>query len=461
MNVRDKLLTENPWKLMVNLSLPAILGQLIVGLYSFVDSIYVGQMVGTDAMSAVSAASPFVLINNAIAVLLGIGSGSVLSRAIGKQDKMTIDRIMGNLSCLVILLSSAVMFVGILFAPLLLSLSGAQGEVLDMGVSYLRTVYLGSIFVNFMQGANMLIRAEGRMKTAMGIMAAGAILNITLDPVFILLLPSRGPQAVAIATVISQFIQAVATLIYFLKMSPVVRFHGLKLANELNPEIFSVGISAMFMQVMMLIQMTVVYNTAVRFGGEYQIALMGAAQRVMQLAFVPIWGMSQGMQPAVGTNFGAKEYLRVKKLTNVFIIGSTCLAGVFFIAIELFPAQILSAFITDSNIVSFGISNFRLMYSAFPTYGLLIMVVTYFQSLGKAKHAGALVVLRQLVLVVPLVLLMPILLGGDVLGVWLALPLNDVIILLIAIKLLMNEYKHLNKLTLDPHNHNIQHDLDI
>ena len=145
MNVRDKLLTENPWKLMVNLSLPAILGQLIVGLYSFVDSIYVGQMVGTDAMSAVSAASPFVLINNAIAVLLGIGSGSVLSLAIGKQDKMTIDRIMGNLSCLVILLSSAVMFVGILFAPLLLSLSGAQGEVLDMGVSYLRTVYLGSI----------------------------------------------------------------------------------------------------------------------------------------------------------------------------------------------------------------------------------------------------------------------------------------------------------------------------
>ena len=449
MNVRNKLLTENPWKLMVNLSLPAILGQLIVGLYSFVDSIYVGQMVGTDAMSAVSAASPFVLINNAIAVLLGIGSGSVLSRAIGKQDKMTIDRIMGNLSCLVILLSSAVMFVGILFAPLLLSLSGAQGEVLDMGVSYLRTVYLGSIFVNFMQGANMLIRAEGRMKTAMGIMAAGAILNIALDPVFILLLPSRGPQAVAIATVISQFIQAVATLIYFLKMSPVVRFHGLKLANELNPEIFSVGISAMFMQVMMLIQMTVVYNTAVRFGGEYQIALMGAAQRVMQLAFVPIWGMSQGMQPAVGTNFGAKEYLRVKKLTNVFI------------TIELFPAQILSAFLTDSNIVSFGISNFRLMYSAFPTYGLLIMVVTYFQSLGKAKHAGALVVLRQLVLVVPLVLLMPILLGGDVLGVWLALPLNDVIILLIAIKLLMNEYKHLNKLTLNPHNRNVQHDLDI
>ena len=444
MDVRNKLLTENPWKLMITLSVPAILGQFIVGLYAFVDSIYVGQMVGTNAMSAVSAASPFVLVNNAIAVLVGIGSGSVLSRAVGKKDQETIDKIMGNLAFLVILLSSLVMLVGITFAPKLLSLSGASGEVLEMGVSYLRTVYLGSIFVNFMQGANMVIRAEGRMGTAMGIMAAGAILNIILDPVFIVLLPSRGPQAVAIATVISQFIQAMATLVYFLKKSPVVRFHGIKPANELNPEIISVGASAMLMQIMMLVQMTVVYNTAVRFGGDNQIALMGAAQRVMQFAFVPIWGMSQGMQPAVGTNFGAKDYNRVKKLTNVFIIGSTCLASIFFLIIEIFPIQILSAFITDINIVETGLRNFRLMYCIFPTYGLLIMVVTYFQSLGKAKKAGLLVILRQLMLVVPLVLILPHLLGGNVLGVWLALPLNDIIILLVALVLIREEYKKLN-----------------
>ena len=440
MDVRNKLLTENPWKLMISLSVPAILGQFIVGLYAFVDSIYVGQMVGTNAMSAVSAASPFVLVNNAIAVLVGIGSGSVLSRAVGKKDQETIDKIMGNLA---FLLSFLVMLVGIIFAPKFLSLSGASGEVLEMGVSYLRTVYLGSIFVNFMQGANMVIRAEGRMGIAMGIMASGAILNIILDPVFILLLPSRGPQAVAIATVISQFVQAIVTLIYFLKNSPVVRFHGIKPANELNPEIFSVGASAMLMQIMMLVQMTVVYNTAVRFGGDNQIALMGAAQRVMQLAFVPIWGMSQGMQPAVGTNFGAKEYERVKKLTNVFIIGSTCLASIFFLIIEIFPTQILSAFITDTNIVKAGLRDFRLMYCIFPTYGLLIMVVTYFQSLGKAKKAGLLVILRQLVLVVPLVLILPHLLGGNVLGVWLALPLNDIIILLVALILLRKEYKDL------------------
>jgi MATE efflux family protein len=446
MNVRDKLLKENPWKLMLNLSIPAILGQFIVGLYAFVDSIYVGQMVGTDAMSAVSAASPFILINNAVAVLLGIGSGSVLSRAVGDKDEKTIKKIMGNFTFLVILLSSFIMIVGIILSPWLISLSGAKGNIQNMGVSYLRIIYIGSIFVNFMQGANMIIRAEGRMKTAMGIMGAGALLNIILDPIFILLFPSKGPQAVALATIISQLIQALVTLIYFLKISPVVKFNGLKIARDINKEIFSVGISAMLMQIMMLIQMTIVYNTAVRYGGKSQIALMGAAQRVLQLAFVPIWGMSQGMQPAIGTNFGAKEYLRVKKLTNVFIIGSTVLAGIFFIIIEIFSKQILSTFITNYKIVNEGLVNFRLMYLMFLTYGFLIMIVTYFQAIGKSKQAGFLVMLRQFLLVIPLVLIIPILLNKNVLGVWLALPINDTIIFIFAIFMLIKEYKYLNNL---------------
>ena len=445
-DVREHLLTENPWKLMLTLSLPAILGQFVVGLYAFVDSIYVGQMVGTSAMSAVSAASPFVLINNGIAVLVGIGSGSVLSRAVGKKDMDTVNKIMGNLAFLVLLLSSVSMVAGIAFAPHLLRLSGAEGAILEMGVSYLRTVFLGSIFVNFMQSANMVMRAEGRMGLAMGIMAAGAMVNILLDPVFILLFPARGPQAVAIATVISQFIQAGATLIYFLKKSPVVHFHGVRPAKDLIPEILSVGVSAMFMQIMMLVQMTVVYNTAVKYGGEAQIALMGASQRVMQLAFVPIWGMSQGLQPAVGTNYGAKNYRRVKRLTNIFIVGAPLLSAVFFIIIELFPNQILSAFITEPDIVEAGISLYRLMFCAFSTYGILIMTLTYFQALGQAKLAGFLVVFRQLALVVPMVLLLPVLMGGNVLGVWLALPLNDVIILGTALVLLGREYRRLKKM---------------
>ncbi len=443
--IREELISKNPWRLMLKLSVPAILGQFVVGLYALVDSIYVGQMIGTDAMSAVSAASPFFLINNGIAVLLGVGSGSVLARAIGRRDQQTVDKIMGNLAALVLLLSSIVMLIGIMLAPFFLKLSGAEGAVLEMGVSYLRTIFMGSIFVNFMQGANMVMRAEGRMNMAMGIMAGGAILNIILDPIFIMLLPNYGPRAVATATVISQFSQAAFTLWYFLKVSPLIKFHGLRFEREIIPEIFKVGASAMLMQVMMLIQMTVVYNTAVKYGDASQIAIMGAAQRVMQLSFVPIWGMSQGLQPVVGTNYGAKRYSRVRRATNVFIAGSTALAVLAWGIVELFPSQILSAFITEPAIVASGIMNLRIMFSIFPTYGILIMAITYFQALGKGKQAGLLVVFRQFVLVVPLVLILPVLMGGSVLGVWAALPLNDIIIFIAAATLLVKEYKVLPK----------------
>ncbi len=439
--IRDELVTKNLWALMFKLSIPAILGQFVVGLYSLVDSIYVGQMISTDAMSAVSAASPFFLINNGIAVLLGVGSGSVLSRAIGRKDNGTVDKIMGNLSVLVLILSSISMLIGMIFAPSFLKLAGAEGVVLEMGVSYLRTIFLGSIFVNFMQGANMVMRAEGRMGIAMGIMAGGAILNIILDPIFIIAFPDYGPKAVAIATITSQFVQAAFTLWYFLKISPVVKFHAFRLEKELMPEIFKVGASAMLMQIMMLIQMTIVYNTAVKYGDASQIAIMGAAQRVMQLSFVPIWGMSQGLQPVVGTNFGAKNYTRVREATNVFIIASTILATIAWAIVELFPAPILSAFITKSDIVLQGVIYFRIMFSLFPTYGLLIMAVTYFQALGKGKQAGLLVVFRQFALIIPLVLILPILLGGNVIGVWAAVPTNDIIIFLTASFLLIKEYK--------------------
>ncbi|MGL5435942.1 MAG: MATE family efflux transporter [Lachnospiraceae bacterium] len=199
----------------------------------------------------------------------------------------------------------------------------------------------------------------------------------------------------------------------------------------------------MLMQIMMLVQMTVVYNTAVKYGGPSQIALMGASQHVLQLAFVPIWGMSQGMQPAVGTNYGAKNYDRVRQLTNIFILGSTGLALFFYVIIQLFPAAVLSAFIKDASIVADGLTNFRTMFSIFPTYGLLIMTITYFQSLGKGGKAGMLAILRQIVLVVPLVLILPRIFG--IFGVWLALPANDAIILVLAIILILSEYRNLEQ----------------
>lgn len=428
---RNELLQESIIKLLFKLSLPAIFGMLVIGLYSFVDAIFVGQWVGENALGAISIAYPFTLINNGIAVLVGIGSASVLSRAIGRRDQSTVDRIMGNLFMMVLLLSTIVMVVGIIFARNLLSLSGVEGEMLDMGVSYLRIIYIGSFFVNFAQSANMVIRGEGKMGTAMIIMGLGAVLNMILDPIFIKVL-GYGIEGAAIATIISQFVQAIITFIYFYRSSPLVRFHGYRLDRALIPEVASIGVSAMLMQVMSLVQQTVLYSVLSSVGGQEKVVVMGALMRYMMLSFIPIWGISQGFQPMAGTNYGAGAYDRVKKATWIFGAGAVGLGVIFWVPFMLVPDTILHWFIKGEAIVSSGVTDTLLAYSIFPIAGFLIVLLTLFQSVGDAKKAGLFVMLRQVFLFIPLVYILPHIGGLGATGAFLSFPITDLLVLILA-----------------------------
>lgn len=442
-DMRSELLKKSPIQLMIKLCAPAVIGMVIIGLYSFVDAIYAGQMIGINAMGAVSVAYPFTLINSGISTLIGMGSASVLSRAIGKKDKNTVDKIMGNLLVLILIFSGIVTVVGIVFTRQLFVISGARGEILNLAVRYMRIIFIGSAFVNFAQSANMIMRAEGRMKKAMTFMGAGAITNIILAPIMIILFKHQ-IEGAAVATMLSQMIQAAITFLYFTKESKNVRFHGLKIESSLLPEIFSIGLSAMLMQVMMFIQQTVIYNVASRYGGNSQIILIGASLRIGAFSFIPLWGMSQGLQPAVGTNYGAKLYERVKKCTNTFIIGSTVLALCFWIPMQLFSGAILSLFIKDTPIVLSGINDFRLMYSTFPVMGFWIMSVTLFQALGKGKNASMLVVARQIALIVPLIILLPMVIGIQ--GIWASSPITDGIVFILTAFMVFVEYKKMGKI---------------
>lgn len=443
---RRALLEEGIGKLLIKLSLPAIVGMLVIGLYSFVDGIFVGQWVGEDALGAISVAYPFTLINNGIAVLVGIGSASVLSRAIGRKDKPTIDRIMGNLLMMILILSVVVMSLGLIFTESLVSLSGAEGEILTMAVSYLRIIYVGSFFVNFAQSANMVIRGEGKMRPAMIIMGLGAILNIILDPIFIKVL-GYGLEGAAVATVISQVIQAIATFVYFQRHSSFVKFNGYRLAPELIPEIAGVGVSAMLMQVMSLVQQTVMYSSISRVGGQEQLILMGALMRYMMFSFIPIWGISQGFQPMAGTNYGAGQYQRVKKATWVFGGGAVVLGIIFWIPFMLVPKTILGWFITDNQaIIEHGVTDAMLAYGIFPLAGFLIILLTLFQSLGEAKKSGIFVLLRQVILFVPLVYLLPHIGGLGVTGVFLSFPMTDLLVLIVALAAMFQSFRAMDRL---------------
>ncbi len=428
---REELTTGNMFKLMLKLGVPGIIGMLVISLYSFVDAIFVGRYVGDKALGAISIAYAFTLINNGIAVLVGIGSASVLSRAVGRKDQKTIDSVMGNVFILTLLMSSAVTVLGYIFAPQLLHLVRAEGEMHELGVKYLRIVYLGSIFVNFGQAANMVMRGEGKMALAMAIMGSGAVLNIVLDALFIIVF-KQGIEGAAIATVISQAVFALATFFYFLCFSKNVKFKSFKLEKSLVGETFAVGMSAMFMQVLSLVQQTVMYSTLKKYGGEDQVILMGAFFRYMMLAFIPLWGLSQGFQPFAGTNFGAGLFERVKKGTFLFYGFGVVLAAVFWLVFLASPESVLSLFIKDNPaLVAAGKTNATLAFLIFPLMPIMILNITLFQALGKAKPAGFLAISRQLVLFVPAVLILPHFLG--VRGVWTAGLFVDSLLIIISI----------------------------
>lgn len=445
-NARDNLVSGNIVKTMISLSVPAILGMVVIGLYNFMDAVFVGRMVGPEAMTAVKVSYPFTLLNSGISTLIGTGSASVLSRAIGKKDQATVDKIMGNLIALVVILSAVIMAVGLIFTKPLLLLSGAKGDILVEAGRYLKVVFLGSLFVNFAQSSNMVMRGEGKLKKAMLIMGSGAVLNIILDPILITVFgKENGIVGAAVATVSAQLFQAVWALIYFIKKSNTVKIGRIGIVGEVAKPVFSVGVSAMLMQVMTMLQQTVMYNTVERCGGGEWQTILAAALSLQAFSFIPLWGISQGYQPAIGTNYGAREFGRVRSFNKAFMIEATLLAALFYLPVMLAPKAMLSMFITDTAIVEMGAPMLRVMFASYITYGVLILAITFFQAIGKGGNAAILTILRQVLLFLPLVLILPLIFTNSVSGVFFAQLFTDTVVLLIAVVLMVRAFRDISR----------------
>ncbi len=445
-NARENLVSGDIVKTMLSLSVPAILGMVVIGLYNFMDAVFVGRLVGPEAMTAVKVSYPFTLLNSGIATLIGTGSASVLSRAIGKKDQETVDKIMGNLIALVVILSVIIMAVGLIFTKPLLTLSGAKGSILAEANRYLKVVFCGSLFVNFAQSSNMVMRGEGKLKKAMLIMGSGAILNIILDPILILAFGrENGILGAAFATITAQLFQAVLALVYFVRKSDTVKINRIGVIGSITKPVLSVGVSAMLMQVMSMVQQTVMYNTVERCGGGQWQTILGAALSLQAFSFIPLWGISQGYQPAIGTNYGARSYDRVRSFNKAFMIAATILAAVFYIPIMAAPKAMLSMFITDPAIVAMGAPMLRVLFLSYITYGVLILAITFFQAIGKGGNAAVLTVLRQVLLFLPLVLILPLVFTNSVEGVFYAQLITDVVVLILGVVLMAGAFKGIRR----------------
>ena len=429
-DMKTQLLTKSPKELLFKLAIPGIIGMLVIGLYPFMDGIFAGRLIGDYAMSAISVSMSLTIINGGISALIGVGSASIVSRAIGKGDKETIDKIFGNFCYWVILFSAIITIAGLIFAPHFLDMVGAKGNIKELGVRYLRVVFFGSLFVNFAQSGNMTMRGEGALKQSMMIMGTGAILNIMLDPILMKLMGEYAIEGAAIATVLSQIVQALLTFHYFSKKSSFVGIHKIKKYKTVYSEMFSIGSSAMMMQILFAVQQTFLFKQAFVYGGDNWGILMAATMRLYMFSFIPLWGMSQGLQPVIGANFGAKQYGRVKDTMKIFMYGATILAAASWIPSMFCSDTLLSLFSVRHEIIETGIINFKMFYSTFILYGIMIMTLTFFQAIGDGKKAGIIVLLRQLVLFVPAMLILPYLFGS--LAVWWAEPAVDFTMILIG-----------------------------
>ncbi|QHX43746.1 MATE family efflux transporter [Treponema vincentii] len=442
-DMKTQLLTKSAKELLFKLAIPGIIGMLVIGLYPFMDGIFAGRLIGDYAMSAISVSMSLTIINGGISALIGVGSASILSRAIGKGDKETIDKIFGNFCYWVILFSAIITIVGLIFAPHFLDMVGAKGNIKDLGVRYLRVVFFGSLFVNFAQAGNMTMRGEGALKQSMMIMGTGAILNIMLDPILMKLMGEYAIEGAAIATVLSQIVQALLTFHYFSKKSSFVKIHKVKKYKAIYREMFSIGSSAMMMQILFAVQQTFLFKQAFVYGGDNWGILMSATMRLYMFSFIPLWGMSQGLQPVIGANFGAKQYGRVQDTMKIFMCGATILAAASWIPSMFCSDTLLSLFSVRHEIIEAGVKNFKMFYSTFILYGIMIMTLTFFQSIGDGKKAGIIVLLRQLVLFVPAILLLPKLFGVS--AVWWAEPIVDFTMIIAGLFLMLNVMRKMEK----------------
>mgnify|MGYP000977753839 FL=1 len=442
-DMKTQLLTKSPEELLFKLAIPGIIGMLVIGLYPFMDGIFAGRLIGDYAMSAISVSMSLTIINGGISALIGVGSASILSRAIGKGDKETIDKIFGNFCYWVILFSAIISIVGLIFAPHFLDMVGAKGNIKELGVRYLRVVFFGSLFVNFAQAGNMTMRGEGALKQSMMIMGTGAILNIMLDPILMKLMGEYAIEGAAIATVLSQIVQALLTFHYFSKKSSFVKIHKVKKYKAIYREMFSIGSSAMMMQILFAVQQTFLFKQAFVYGGDNWGILMSATMRLYMFSFIPLWGMSQGLQPVIGANFGAKQYGRVKDTMKIFMYGATILAAASWIPSMFCSDILLSLFSVRHEIIEAGVKNFKMFYSTFILYGIMIMTLTFFQSIGDGKKAGIIVLLRQLVLFIPAILLLPQLFGAS--AVWWAEPIVDFTMIIVGLFLMLNVMRKMEK----------------
>lgn len=418
-------------KLLASLAVPATVGMLVMALHSVIDTIYIARGVGTIGVAAIAISFPLHMIIMALSGAMGLGGGSVISRALGASDLEKANRAFGNIISMVLSVSILGAFIGLTYIDPMLRLFGASDTIMPYACDYLGIILYGTIFFAFGFAVNNIVRAEGNARVAMLTMIMSSILNIIFTPIFMFGF-GMGIKGAAYGTVLAQGITACYLYLYFItgKSSLSVKLRYLKPQPSLIVEILSVGASAFVRQGSASVMLIVANNLLIYYGGDLAIAVLGIIHRVMMFTLMPILGVVQGLLPIVGFNYGARNKTRVNQSIVLGIKVASTISLVAFLVVMAFPNLLMRIFTDDPALVEMGIPALRIMFALTITVGLQMITAGVFQALGKAREALVMSMARQVLFLIPLLIVLPRFF--DLSGIWLAFPLADLFSFILA-----------------------------
>ena len=426
----EELGTQDIKKLLMKQAIPASVGILFMSVNILIDTIFVGQWIGSLAIAAVTVVLPITFFISSLGMAIGVGGGSVLSRALGGNNKEKALLTFANQIMMTFLVASVFVVLGMFFSDEMLTLFGAKGAIVQPATEFFFPIILSVPFLALCMMGNNIIRAEGKAKFAMYAMIIPAFVNIILDIVFIKLM-NLGMLGAALATSISYVMCFLFVLWFFVNKSELkLELKHFKFNFPIIKEITELSFVTFSRQGVISILSIILNHTLYNYGGEHSIAVYGIISRMLMFALFPVLGITQGFIPIAGYNFGANNYSRVKESIQISIKYAALLAAVIFVVILFFAKPIVAVFTTDPQVIAETPNALRWVFAASPIIAIQLIGAAYFQAAGKAKKALFLTLSKQGFFLIPLVLILPNFFG--IFGVWISFPIADVLSTLIT-----------------------------
>lgn len=433
----EELGTQDIKKLLIKQAVPASIGILFMSVNILIDTIFVGQWIGSLAIAAVTVVLPITFLISSLGMAIGVGGGSVLSRALGSKDTEKAKITFANQIMMTIILASIFVLFGLFFSTEMLLLFGGKGAIMAPAAEFLGPIIIAVPFLALCMMGNNIIRAEGKANFAMVAMIIPAFVNIILDIVFIKVM-GLGMFGAALATSISYFICFLFVLWFFAYKSELrLKAWHFKLHIPIIKEITGLSFVTFSRQGVIAILAIILNHTLYSYGGEHSIAVYGIISRMLMFALFPILGITQGFIPIAGYNYGAQNYERVKESVQISIKYAALLASLIFVVILYYATPIVAIFTTDAKVIAETPNALRWVFAASPIIAIQLIGAAYFQAAGKAKKALLLTLSKQGFFLIPLVLLLPNFFG--IFGVWVAFPIADVLSTLLTAYFLKKE----------------------